>query len=185
MTTVVCPVTDALLKRIQLQHQEETAHHEAGHAVAAVILRKQFRYVTIGFAVLSDGRRTFGHMAWVPKGSFCPELDSEKRTRFICERSAIIHFAGPIAGARFLGRKRWGEGCTHDLDWAAKMINHISRTRNESRANRKRLREQAEMLVSDHSIAIQAVACELLAKRRLSYQEVRRIMRKGKETSYT
>lgn len=103
--------TEAFLK---LLHQEETAHHEAGHAVAAVILRKQFRYVTIGFAVLSDDRRTFGHMAWVPKGSFCPELDSEKRTRFICERSAIIHFAGPAeqqalvaAEIQRMLRRRW------------------------------------------------------------------------------
>jgi hypothetical protein len=152
-----------------------TAYHEAGHAVAAVVLRKQFRHVVIGLDVLSDGRRVNGHLKWVGSGSFNPELDTEVRTRFICKRTAVVEFAGPIAGARLLGRKRWGRGCDHDVLWAAKMINHISRTRDEARAHRKRLQDKAERLVTEHWLSINAVAHALLAKRRLSYREVRKI----------
>jgi hypothetical protein len=86
--------------------------------------------------------------------------------------NAIVQFAGPIAE----GRRKKDRTCAHDFDYAAKMIRHISRTRNESRANWKRLWEQTEILVSDHRASIEAVSRELLIRRRLSYRDVTKIV---------
>ena len=164
----------ALMEEQTARHKavEQTARHEAGHAVIAAVLRKQFRYVTINFAVLADGRKTDGHLSWLAKGSFAPKLDNEKRTRFICERNAIVQFAGHIAE----GEKRRDRGGAYDFVYAEKMISHISRTRDESRANWKRLWNQAEILVSHHRASIEAVSRELLVRRRLSYRDVRKIV---------
>jgi hypothetical protein len=154
------------------QEEEQIARHEAGHAVAAVVLCKQFKDVTIGLRKLRDGRLIHGGVNWLPIDSFNPHLDSEERTRTICERTAIIEFAGPIAE----GRKRRNLGSWHDFDWAAKMISHISRTPKENRANRKRLWGQSEKIVSDYQASIDAVSRELLTKRRLTYRGVQKII---------
>jgi hypothetical protein len=140
------------------------AKHEAGHAVIAAVLREQFRYVAIGYAVLADGP-VYGHVRWVNRNSY------EERKRF-CERNAIVFFAGPIAegqGSRNLGN-------SNDFMWANRMIRRVFPGTTEYRTNRKRLWDQTERLVSDHQASIEAVSRELLAKRRLSYREVRKII---------
>jgi len=65
---------------------EETAHHEAGHAVAAIKSGKSFRYVTIDPNEYSRGRVVF-------KTGFKRNM----RSRVLCENNAIIALAGPIA----------------------------------------------------------------------------------------
>jgi hypothetical protein len=73
---------------------EDTAHHEAGHAVAAVEFRRPFRYVTI-----ESGDDSLGHVMFRTfKASFNPELNGDLRTRVCCENYAIISLAGPIRG---------------------------------------------------------------------------------------
>jgi hypothetical protein len=180
---------------------EPAARHEAGHAVVAAVLRKRFRYVEIGFIARDDGVPTLGRVIWSPKCGRCNPEDNEERTRVICERNAIAYFAGPIAEGWEQGERNFGlyfaEKMTHhisrtrnksrvnwkrlrdqasDIDKAARMIYHISRTRDALRANWERLWNQAEILVSDHRDSIEAVARELLVKRRLSYREVRKII---------
>jgi hypothetical protein len=81
---------------------EDTAHHEAGHAVAAVEFRKRFRYVTI-----EPGDGSLGHVMFQKSNaSFKPDIFVDLRTRVLCEHSAIISLAGPSAGAHFCGRKK-------------------------------------------------------------------------------
>jgi hypothetical protein len=149
---------------------EEIAHHEAGHAVAAIRFRKSFQYVTIDPNDYSRGRLMF-------KTSFNPGFILNMRTRVLCENNAIIALAGPIAGARSCNRKT-GRGASVDFDYAVAMIGHICSCPEEAKAYIAWLKARSRMFV--HATItwaqIEAVARELLTRpkgeRRLSSQQV-------------
>lgn len=145
---------------------EETAHHEAGHAVAAIKSGKSFRYVTIDPNEYSRGRVVF-------KTGFKRNM----RSRVLCENNAIIALAGPIAGAHSCNRKT-RRGASVDFREAVAMIDHICGSPEETKAYIAWLDVRARMFV--HATIpwaqIKAVARELLArpkgKRSLSSQQV-------------
>jgi len=77
------------------------AYHEAGHAVAALVLHRRFRHVTI-----EPDEDSGGHIAWSLGGPRVSELaNSERRLRARIERGIIVTYAGPLAEARYTGRK--------------------------------------------------------------------------------
>jgi hypothetical protein len=87
----------------RIRHLEHIAHHEAGHAVAAVAFRKSFRYVTI-----EPDNDSLGHIMFQKwDASFRPDICGDLHTRVLCENSAIISLAGPSAGAHFCRREKW------------------------------------------------------------------------------
>ena len=91
-------MTEARIRRL-----EHIAHHEAGHAVAAVAFRKSFRYVTI-----EPDDDSLRHIIFQKRAaSFRPDICRDLRTRVLCENSAIISLAGPSAGAHFCRREKW------------------------------------------------------------------------------
>lgn len=74
-----------------------TAHHEAGHAVISYAL----------------GSRTIRDIRIKPDGSgevrylkITPPIDQDARV-LLYEREVMISLAGPLAGARFYGLKKW------------------------------------------------------------------------------
>ena len=81
---------------------EATAHHEAGHAVAAIWHDLGFRYVTIN---PDQAEGSLGHLLYQPppKG-FNPEVELTPKTRDRIERQIVAAFAGGHAEARFRGR---------------------------------------------------------------------------------
>lgn len=160
----------------RIRRLEDTAHHEAGHAVAAVELRKPLRYVTI-----EPGDDSLGHVMFQKwKASFRPDFDADLRTRLLCENSVIVYLAGPIAGAHFCGRKRW-RSADGDIDNAVSMIEYMSGGPDEANAYIEWLAVRSRMFVCSevHWPQIEAVARELLAKpkgeRRLWSPQVREI----------
>src|SRR6185437_15760265 len=66
---------------------EAVAYHEAGHAVAALLLHRPLRYVTI---VPDKARGTLGH-------------DLTPRRRTILEREIMVLLAGEVAEREFRG----------------------------------------------------------------------------------
>jgi len=67
--------------------RRRVAYHEAGHAVAAALLRRPFRYITI-----RPNGKLKGHMAW--------SMTRERKRRTPPLVQAVVALAGPIAEAR-------------------------------------------------------------------------------------
>jgi ATP-dependent Zn protease len=86
----------------QRRQLERTAYHEAGHAVAAHVLRRPFRRRTIAPDAEAG---TLGLITYAPfPRDFDPANVSERRARYHLERSIITALAGNVAEAVSLAR---------------------------------------------------------------------------------
>jgi hypothetical protein len=152
----------------------QTAHHEAGHAIAFLYLYLRFKYVTIERG--ADGTR--GHLissrwrwATPPQGALQFEVSSKDRHR--AERHILALYAGQLAQAKFYPRSSWRTDSGED-NWAIlQLFSRICDT--DQRCQRlyaKLLWHRAEVLVNTCWTEIQAVAGELLKRKRLNYDEV-------------
>lgn len=104
--------------------ERATAVHEAGHAVAAVYLRRGFKAVSI---VADD--HTLGRLTALPVGEwFRPDIVADARTRNLVEHHTMIALAGPEAESRYRG---WVDtdglaGAEHDHECALDLVTHAS-----------------------------------------------------------
>lgn len=139
---------------------EDTAYHEAGHAVAAVAFRRPFHYVTI-----EPCEESLGHVMFRKfKASFNPELNSDLRTRVICENNAIISLVGPTAAAHFRRREKW-LGADQDGQKATNIMSYLCRGGEELRAYMDLIGVWSKNFVRDevHWAQIEAAAHMLVA----------------------
>src|SRR5690348_14957655 len=91
---------------------QRTAYHEAGHAVAAVLLRRPFRYATI----MPDDDDSLGHVQYLAApASLDWDDDNDTRLQRHLERVMMTALAGLVAEARLAGRRYWQQA-GHDLD---------------------------------------------------------------------
>ena len=150
----------------QVRELQATAHHEAGHAVAAWRLGLGFRKVTIML-----GKNSLGHMlhARSPKW-FNPELDSSDRTRLRIERHIIISLAGQIAEGRFRGRPP-RSGMESDNRNAVDMATHFCGPRKTTEAYLHYCFLSSSDLVTSNWRRIEAVVAELLKLGTLNYEQ--------------
>lgn len=87
---------------------EETAYHEAGHAVAAQFVRFPFRYVTIVPEV--DGRDV-GSLVYKPWKEASLDWSRLDKVAFRLQRHVVIGLAGQISEGKMRGRRpRYGMG---------------------------------------------------------------------------
>lgn len=151
------------------------AHHEAGHAVAAIYLGIPFQYAT----VLAE-EDSLGHVLFkrAPKWA-CNEYSPRRlRQREYWEHKVIVGFAGRIAEEHFLGRgTRYGHHSDYQniVDcglpfWGANPEVHIHWFR--------WLHAQSKELVIRRWRDISAVANALIESETLSYQEIRNLVNK-------
>ncbi len=144
-----------------------TAHHEAGHAVVALMLGIRFRHVTI-----ESNATSLGHVrmrAWDKRSR--PDVSMPPATRVRLERDILISLAGPEAERRFTGRRNH-VGAGSDYEQAADKASYIAPSERSCIAYLKWLQVCADELVELHWDAISALALELLDRRRLLYLEV-------------
>ena len=82
-----------MASKSQKKKLEKTAYHEAGHAVAAFLLRKRFSYVTI-----ESGEDSLGHIILKRfRDSFQPDVDEISKIRRPLEKDIMISLAGNAA----------------------------------------------------------------------------------------
>lgn len=89
---------------------EHTAFHEAGHAVVSLLSGLPFRYVTL---------RPRDHL-------LVAGLVNTTGYRVVCEASARLSYAGPIAERRYLGRQSKLVGDAADHEHASAVVKIIA-----------------------------------------------------------
>ncbi len=94
-------------KKVKATKEEvSTAYHEAGHAVAAYLLKRSFNYVTI---VPDEEKGSLGHVRFRGFGeNFDPAFDYSPQMRLRLEREIICSLAGDAAESIHLGRRIGG-----------------------------------------------------------------------------
>lgn len=95
------------------------AHHEAGHAVAAIEFRIPFKYVTIDPALL-----ILGHCALSKARNFRPDYSVTRATQLRAERYIVTCYAGLTAEAKYTGIWNF-EGSEHDLKVATTLASQV------------------------------------------------------------
>jgi hypothetical protein len=167
-------MTEARIRRL-----EHIAHHEAGHAVAAVAFRKSFRYVTI-----EPDDDSLGHIIFQKRAaSFRPDICGDLRTR-VLSKTARSYLLPDRARERTSADARNGAVRDSDMENAFSMIDYMSNDPKETKAYIAWLAVRSRGFVCSevHWPQIEAVARELLAKpkgeRRLSARQVREICRR-------
>lgn len=132
------------------ENREITAYHEAGHAVAALVLGRPVAWVSI------RPDRVFLGICKFDKGVFRPSEDW-------IEREAIISLAGPAAEAGFTGEMDWA-GAARDYDYAFELAR--GRGGETKKADRlvKRWLAKADHLLGrgDTWDAVERIAAELM-----------------------
>jgi ATP-dependent Zn protease len=167
------------MKRRSKASERSTAFHEAGHAVAAVVLQKGFSYATI---VPDKDKDTLGHVNYHRVGL---SMDEFRRQEFgieqtinkrKVEREVMISLAGDIA-ERCVNGGRFHPGSTQDYHTAFDYADVLTFGNTpESEALVHRLFKVTEQLVKDHWTAVTQVAEELIELKTVKAARIRAIV---------
>lgn len=154
---------------------QRLAYHEAGHTVAAYLVHRRFTEVSI----IPD-ENTLGHCGTARVPTFAPDVDSSPKTRDQVEARIITSLGGPIAESLFTGRtvslkKSW------DIHNVLGLSGNMCGDEKEESAYVNWLWERTRLLISfdRHWTAIQALAQELVKRRRIGERLARKTIREA------
>ena len=154
--------------------KEKTAYHEAGHTVAAYLLRRKFKYVS-----LEANEGSLGHM--VLRGINKLEVQIEDASiRPELERDIMILAAGDAAEMIFSEPCTWW-GSKKDIHDAVNLASYVTGSNEETEAYLKWLflRIRNKLKQPMHWVATIALAEELLKKQRIGYMAARKIIKEA------
>jgi ATP-dependent Zn protease len=156
---------------------ECTAYHEAGHAIARIVLRRRFIYVTIKPEKDRVGHLRHGRLRR-PSDPACVNVDE-----------VICALAGSVAEKLVKGRynhRQADQDYLNALDWARRADKHGCGMPEGEPIVRGVLRaasQQAKVLLDRHRPELDAVARALLRNETLSYSEVDELVRTARVAS--
>ena len=170
-------------RRKRLTRLERTAYHEAGHAVAHVLLHVPFSYATIEPEV-SDARTSLGHVRsplpddlqeWAASAEV-PSTEYRQWKRY--ENRILVRLSGEMAECRIAGPRRARGGVGNDHREAKKAAHAICGSKKEESAYLTWLRIRAGNIITSPTTwrCVEAVAKALLDKRKLSARRIREII---------
>jgi ATP-dependent Zn protease len=152
---------------------ESTAYHEAGHALAAFVLG--LKLGRRGVAIVPNEERDMLRCANIAAQlRERPDCATSARTRARIEAWAVAQLAGDAAERKFNGRRRFGGHS--DLLQASDLLEYISTSVEQFQARLRVAYVGAGDLIEDNWPLVQAVAEELMRKRRLSSNEVEKLV---------
>lgn len=162
-----------------MEQSEQTAYHEAGHAVAAYVLRRRFSKVTIVEHEDSVGSMTLPPSYW---SGFNPDVDQSRGSRARIEKEIMVLLAGEIAVDIHTGREDWGEVVTYlgsDLHTASDLADYVTTSSDESEAflNWLIIRTRNMLSLPHWSDAVNALAAALIEHGEIGYRKARQIIR--------
>jgi ATP-dependent Zn protease len=147
-------------------YDEAVAYHEAGHAVAALVLGRSVQHVS----VLPD-RERLGQCAF-RKGVFRPSEDW-------LEREILISLAGIAAEARHSVEYDW-EGASRDLQYVRRLARERAGERRAARLERRLLAKAEHLLAQEgHWRAVELIVAELLRLGAISGRAARHLFDEG------
>lgn len=157
--------------------QWETAHHEAGHAVAAWLLGqlKKGDYVTI----IPDPK--IGSLGLFRNPArFISELENSGgysgRATLQAEKFVVGCLAGNAASCRHRKTKRrYLKGGEQDREQAIEVLSHLVGSNEELKPYFQLLQLRAENLVARFWPEVEAVAKQLLSRKTLTSEQIREI----------
>jgi len=158
--------------RAEVTELEGTAYHEAGHAVLKCAYGVALRHATI---IRDDESEVLGHVAYTISPSFHPDYDTSSRTRSRAEALIMSSMAGRIAEQRSTGIENL-EGAEHDIHWEVGFASRMTGSSEEAELYLAWLEHRTRRGVEHRWWAIEAVAAELLKRRKLSAKQVRRVI---------
>jgi len=162
----------------RISRKEKTAFHEAGHAVAAYLLRKKFRYVTIRSNGMFEGYVMHGQ----PGSNLQDEWEDERIRRSALERDILISLAGGVVNLLLTG-KRDHLGSYTDLHHALDLADHVCGSKKECTAYVNWLFVRCEGMVKSppNWHAVETLAGELLKREKIPYRKAREIIQAAKK----
>jgi hypothetical protein len=170
--------------RVSIKAEAVTAHHEAGHAVAAAYLEIEFSKVTIVGDAIALGRVIYEDPPdYVLKAEANGTRDDPRYVQWM-ERSIIVTLAGGIAERRYSPRSKWREGGGHgkgaapgsDVQTVIRRIEDMHGPSKVADAYHTYLEARAEALVEEYWPKIRTVAKALLRRKEMMADEVFEVM---------
>jgi ATP-dependent Zn protease len=156
---------------------EATAYHEAGHVVAAFLLHRGFRTVTI-----IPKEDSLGHMLkTAPPRNLHPDYQTDARAEIWLRREITICLAGPVAEKLHTGRGNWRIGGSSDFHHAVDWASDIMGDPDEIGAYLDWLTLVTKNMLKHphHWPIVQALAAELLSRRTVGPRRARALMREA------
>jgi hypothetical protein len=160
----------------QLKTLEQTAYHEAGHAVMATWLRCNFRHVSI---ISDDSESSLGHILSGKRARLeYNRVDPTQPDRYRAEKYILVSFAGNAVERLFTGQKTW-KGSKKDLIDAYDYMSCLIQEDDEVTAYFKWLQVRARNILSLswNWFAVETLAKALLKEKYIGSRLVRQIIK--------
>jgi ATP-dependent Zn protease len=157
----------------QTNQDEETAFHEAGHAVLGCLVQRPPLWVSI----VPDEKGNVGRTEFeqdIPQDGYRYLDESDGKKRYIRNR-VLIEVAGTIAhNIKFPGRD-FDEGDANDDYWATQLVSENVSWDDDREAYLSRARHDAATLLNENWNLVEKVAAALLQHRRLERADLLKV----------
>lgn len=162
-----------------MENNKRTAYHEAGHAVAALMVGRKFEYVTI-----EPEEDSLGHVLYEAyMEDFHPDWQDDEVIRPESEKIIITNLSGYAAEIIFCGEDSDPDGSASDLNTVMELAYYLCGSNEQIEAYVNGLLSKAKDILDNQSVVVERLTERLLQHKRLSYKEVRSIVRDARAST--
>ncbi len=150
------------------------AYHEAGHAVAAYVVKRAFQHVSI-----EEDEESLGHVMFRKfSDKFQPEYQEEDRIRPLLEKCIIVGLAGEVAEKKSYNAEIDFQSSMSDFSKAFDYICYLVGTVEEAEAflNWMIVRTKNIIYLDFNWNAVKVLAEQLIKRKRIGYRLARKII---------
>jgi ATP-dependent Zn protease len=166
-----------IMNQKRVSRRTGTAYHEAGHAVAAYLVRKKFRYVTIR----ANGEYEGYMRHYQKRDAFLIDGEEHAMTRTSIEKDMMVSLAGGAAVFLLTGKHDY-IGKWSDDHKVMDLAETVCRSGRECEAYINWLYIRCESMLRSQANwhAVETLAEELLVKETISYRKAVEIIKAAK-----